>query len=208
MNKTEFLNQLERLLKSLKKKECSKYLSYYSEMIDDAIEDGCTEEEAVNRIGTPGEIAQQILNEQDNQPGKPATPMQKILITILLILGAPLWGSLLLAAICLAAGIALTAAVLILSAYIVIWCVPITTGALSISSLLLSVISMIGSPVIFFGNAPVGVTQFGIGIFAAGIFLLSGLLTWVLGAYFIKVTVHFSRWLKNLFKRRKKEAFA
>lgn len=208
MNKTEFLNQLERLLKSLQKKECSKYLSYYSEMIDDAIEDGCTEEEAVNRIGTPGEIAQQILNEQDDQPAKPATPMQKIIITILLILGAPLWGSLLLGAICLAAGLALAAVMLILAAYIVIWCLPFTTGALSISCLFLSVISMIGAPVIFLGNAPVGVTQFGVGIFTAGIFVLAGLLTQILGSYFIKVTVRFSRWLKHLFKRHKKEAFA
>lgn len=144
-----------------------KYLSYYGELIDDAVEDGCTEEEAVARIGSPGAIAQQILSEQENAPAKPIAPAQKILILVLLILGAPLWGSLLLGAICLAAGLALAAIALILAAYLVIWCVPLTSGAISISSLLLAVISMIGAPFLFPANAPVAVTQFGVGILSA-----------------------------------------
>ena len=39
MRKDEFLSSLERLLRSLKREERNKFLSYYSEMIDDYMED-------------------------------------------------------------------------------------------------------------------------------------------------------------------------
>lgn len=59
MKKDEFISSLERLLRSLKREERNRFLSYYSEMIADYMEDGCEEEEAVQRIGNPGEIAQE-----------------------------------------------------------------------------------------------------------------------------------------------------
>ena len=71
MRKDEFLSSLERLLRSLKREERNKFLSYYSEMIDDYMEDGCGEEEAVGRIGSPGEIAQEILTDREERPAKP-----------------------------------------------------------------------------------------------------------------------------------------
>lgn len=53
MKKDEFISSLERLLRSLKREERNRFLSYYSEMIADYMEDGCEEEEAVQRIGNP-----------------------------------------------------------------------------------------------------------------------------------------------------------
>ena len=50
MNKSEFLNSLEEKLKELPKDEIRKTIDYYDEMIDDRIEDGMTEEEAVKSI--------------------------------------------------------------------------------------------------------------------------------------------------------------
>ncbi len=206
MNKLTFLARLEKLLKGLPKKERETHLSYYQEMIDDAMEDGCTEEEAVRRIGSPGEIAEQILSEQETTM-KPVSAVKKIIITLLLIIGSPLWGSILLAAAALATGLLITALMLVLCAYIVIWCLPVATGALSLSCLMLAVVSTIGAFPIFSGNAALGVLQFGTGILSAGIFILAGWLTLFLGKYFISVTVRFSRWLKHLFTR-KKEAIA
>lgn len=98
MSKTEFLTRLEKLLKGLSRKERETHLSYYQEMIEDAMEDGCTEAEAVARIGSPGEIAEQILSEQET-PAKPVSAGKKIVIAILLIIGSPLWGSILLAVV-------------------------------------------------------------------------------------------------------------
>lgn len=206
MNKLEFLARLEKLLKGLPKKERETHLSYYREMIEDAIEDGCAEEEAIARIGSPGEIAEQILSEQET-PAKPVSAGKKIVIAILLIIGSPLWGSILLAAAALGAGVLITVLALVLCAYIVIWCLPVTTGALSLSCLLLAVVSTVGAFPIFFSNAALGMLQFGVGILSAGVFILAGWLTLLLGSYFVRVTVRFSRWLKRLFTRRK-EAIA
>lgn len=206
MNKTAFLARLERLLKGLPKKERDTHLSYYREMIEDAVEDGCTEEEAIERIGSPGAVAEQILSEQE-ETVKPVSAGRRFFIMILLILGSPLWGSLLLAGAALALGIGLAAAMLVLCVYIVIWCVPLSSGALSLSSLLLAVISTVGAFPVFFSNAPLGVLQFGVGILSAGVFILAGWLTLLLGKYFVCVTVRFSKWLKRLFTR-KKEAIA
>lgn len=47
MNKQEFLERLENLLNKLSPSEREKAILYYSEMIEDFIEDGCTQEEAV-----------------------------------------------------------------------------------------------------------------------------------------------------------------
>ncbi|MDO4344171.1 MAG: DUF1700 domain-containing protein [Eubacteriales bacterium] len=206
MNKTEFLDRLEKLLKSLDKQERRKFLAYYSEMIDDAMEDGCTEEEAVARIGSPGAAAEEILSEREIAPQKSSSTVKKITIAILLILGSPLWGSIVLAAVLLAAGLILTAAALVLSAYILIWCIPITAGAVAISSLILSVVSTLGAVPILLSNPALGVFQFGAGIMAAGAFILCSLAAQCTGKYFIKVTISFTKWLKGLFAKKKKEA--
>ena len=177
MSKEEFLGSLNRLLKSLGKSEREKSLSYYNEIIDDYMEDGYTEEQAVEQIGNPGLIAQEILEEQQSQMKAPMSRGTKVLVAVLLVLGFPLWGSLMLAGFC----IVLSAVLLVLSAYIVIWCIPLCTGAASVAGLILSVVS--------------------IGMLSAGIFILTGLLTWVLGKYFVKVTASFSKWLAGTVTR-------
>ena len=97
MSKEEFLGSLNRLLKSLGKSEREKSLSYYNEIIDDYMEDGYTEEQAVEQIGNPGLIAQEILEEQQSQMKAPMSRGTKVLVAVLLVLGFPLWGSLMLA---------------------------------------------------------------------------------------------------------------
>lgn len=191
MSKKEFLESLGRLLKSLGKSEREKSLSYYNEIIDDYMEDGYTEEQAVEQIGNPGLIAQEIIEEQRTQTKEPMSRGMKGLIAVLLVLGFPVWGSLVLAGFC----IILSAVLLVLSAYIVIWCIPVCTGAASVAGLILSVVSMGGAAIIIFQNPAAGVIQLGVGMSSAGIFILSGLLTWILGKYFVKVTVRFSKWL-------------
>ena len=63
MNKQEFLNELEKYLITLPKNDVSSHILFYGEMIDDIVEDGKTEEEAVMQIGTPKEVANQIIKE-------------------------------------------------------------------------------------------------------------------------------------------------
>ena len=210
MNKTDFLAALEKQLKKLKKADRSRYLDYYSEMIDDYTEDGCTEQEAIRRIGTPGDIAHEILAEQKDSPEASTSSSKKVLTTVLLIIGSPLWASVLLLIVALALSFAamavcLTAAgaLLVLTAYVMLWCVPLMIASLSIGALVLSVISLIGAIPIGIGNTALGIVQFGTGIGMLGLFILTALATVHLGRLFAKATVRFTLWLKHLFRRKK-----
>ena len=99
-------------------------LDFYREAIDDRMDSGLTEQEAVADLGSPEEIANQILAE---------TPLPKLIrakVTpsrtlkaweiVLLILGSPLWLSLLLAAAAVALAVYLVIWSLLISAYAVV----------------------------------------------------------------------------------------
>ena len=132
MTKSTFIDELRGLLESLNEDECNKFISYYEEIIEDYKESGLTEQEVIEKIGSPQSIANNILSEQDSININIPSFNSKILNMILLILGFPLWGSLL-----------LTAVLLILSAYIIIWCIPFTTGVSSIAFFVASLVSII-----------------------------------------------------------------
>lgn len=134
MTKKEFMCKLKRRLSVLSKVEADERLTFYSEMIDDRVEEGLTEDEAVLAIGEVDEIAAQISAEAmhlKNTFGikgmfKPQDKTQ----TLLLILGAPLWLPLLLAALAVAA-----------SLYIVLWALVITLWAVELPFLIFSLLS-------------------------------------------------------------------
>ena len=63
MSKADFLRLLERALAQLSEEERQKNLEYYSELLDDMMEEGMTEAEATAKLGSPGQIAQSILQE-------------------------------------------------------------------------------------------------------------------------------------------------
>ena len=91
MNKQEFLSKLRKGLLGLPPKEKKEHLSFYSEMIDDRIEDGLSEEAAVSEIGHIEDIIAQIKATAPKKKKSAGT-------IVLLILGFPVWGSLLIAA--------------------------------------------------------------------------------------------------------------
>ncbi len=95
MTRLEFVYALREELKGLPLEDIERHVDYYGEMIDDRIEEGMSEEEAVADIGDPKEIAAQILSE---------TPIKKIVKEnikqrrklnstemLLLIATSPLW---------------------------------------------------------------------------------------------------------------------
>ena len=103
MKKQEFLDKLKGSLWAMPEADIRNSLEYYSEMIDDRMEDGLSEEEAVAAIGDLDEIVSQILSETPRPPqvvkpeenqGQKKTQKQdntKNWMIILLILGSPLW---------------------------------------------------------------------------------------------------------------------
>lgn len=63
MTKLEFLAALKGRLDGLSDADVKKSLEFYSEMIDDRVEEGLTEEEAVKEIGSPIDVADKIIAE-------------------------------------------------------------------------------------------------------------------------------------------------
>lgn len=122
MNKLEFLKQLRQGLRGLPQDDIEERLTFYGEMIDDRIEEGLSETEAVAAIGTVGDIVSQILTETSlskivKEKIKPKSPIRPWVI-VLLILGFPLWFPIMIAVIAI-----------VLTAYIVVWAVIITLWA-------------------------------------------------------------------------------
>ena len=73
MNKEEFLSALRRELLGLTPEERKHWMDYYGEPIDDAVEDGLSETEAVGSLGTVSELAAQIRAETPAlMPAEPA----------------------------------------------------------------------------------------------------------------------------------------
>ena len=122
MNKREFLMVLRDRLRDLPEEDIQRVLDYYSEILADRIDEGMTEQEAVAALGTLDEIETQIRQESGQgtapteseekntlEPPVSAMPDQEVpqpqkpkgsrspWVWVLLILGAPVWGSLLVA---------------------------------------------------------------------------------------------------------------
>ena len=103
MNKQEFLQRLCDALGDLPQEEREERLTFYSEMIDDRVEEGLSQEEAVAQIGSIEDILPPSTN--------PSAPPETVKITVkpnrtlkaweilLLVLGSPIWISLLIAAL-------------------------------------------------------------------------------------------------------------
>ena len=122
MTKKEFLAALRRKLRAVPQAELRERLGFYSEIIDDKMEEGLTEGEAVADAGNVDEIAEQILAEVEIPKAKakaPASPWQ----IVLLIIGSPVWLSIL------------------ISVYAVIWSVVITLWAIEIPMFIFAMIS-------------------------------------------------------------------
>jgi len=68
MTKSQFLDRIKAGIASLPQGDKEKYLEYYSEMVDDRMEEGMTEEEAVADIGSASDIIAQILREAPSKP--------------------------------------------------------------------------------------------------------------------------------------------
>ncbi len=116
MNKQQFLSAIREKLTGLPKDDINKSLDYYEEMIQDGIEDGLSEDEAVEALGSMEDIVSQILSEAylpktiktEEKVSKGFNAWE----IVLLILGSPIWIPLL-----------FTAFVLVLTFFIVIWSV-------------------------------------------------------------------------------------
>lgn len=101
MSKQEFLTELREALAGLPQSDIEERMAFYSEMIDDRMEEGLTEAEAVAAVGTVSDIVLQVVDDYPFpeiiktriRTRKPMSPMT----IVLLCLGSPIWLSLLIA---------------------------------------------------------------------------------------------------------------
>ena len=126
MTKQEFMTQLRLGLSGLPQEETAERMTFYREMIEDRVEDGLSEAEAVAEMGPVDQIVSQTLSEIPlprlvKERMKTNRRLQGWEL-VLLILGAPLWFPLLIAAFAV-----------LLSVYIVIWAVILSLWAVEVS---------------------------------------------------------------------------
>ncbi len=166
MNKEQFLNELRSRLNGLPRAELEERLFFYCEMIDDRVEDGLTEEEAVAGIGTVDEIVDQILEEVPLSALVKEKVRQrrglKIWEIILIVLGFPIWLPLLISAF----AIALSLYVVLWSIMISIWAVDLSLAACAVGGVLSAVWYLVK------GNPAAAGFAFGAAVICAGLAVL------------------------------------
>ena len=154
MNRNEFNKALRRGLSSLSHEDIEAQVSFYNEMIDDRMEEGLSEEEAVAQIGSVEQIiGHAILDE----PVKQKHTLGALEI-VLLVLGSPVWLSLLIAAFAL-----------VLSLYTVLWSVVVSLWAVEGSVLGCAFAGFVVPIAYMFDGHPLNALAFlGFSLFCAG----------------------------------------
>lgn len=166
MDKIDFLYELQQKLAGLPEDDISRSLDYYAEMIDDRIEEGMTEQQAVADLGNIDDIVRLILADIPlkklvKEKVKPRRTLNAWEI-VLLILGSPIWLSLLIAAFAV-----------VLSIYVSLWAVIIALHATGIAVAATAVAGFVCAMIlILFGNLPLGLFLLGASLICAGLSIL------------------------------------
>lgn len=166
MNKEEFLSELRRKISGLPHEDIEERIAFYSEMIDDRIEDGLPEEEAVAGIGNVDGIVEQIMSEiplsklvREKVKSKRSLKAWEI---ILLVLGSPVWLPILISVLAV-----------FLSVYVIIWAVAVCIYAACFSMAAGAVGGISGLFISLFKGAPaVALFSLGAAAVCAGLSIL------------------------------------
>ena len=166
MTKNDFLTELRAALEGLPEEDVEKSLEYYSEMIDDRIEDGLSEEEAVADLGSIEDIRAQIVKDTPitkliKEKIKPKRTLSGLEIT-LLIVGFPIWFPLL-----------ASAAATLFSIWFSLWAVVISFYAVEAAFMASAVGGIIAAVVMLtVGNSLSGLFLLGCSLACVGLGIL------------------------------------
>ena len=170
MNKQEFLLGLRGALADLPEADVKTSLDYYAEIIDDQMEEGIPEAEAVASLGTVASVAEQILMD---------TPLPKLvkakmrkrrrmtgLELTLLIVGFPIWFPILISLLAV-----------VFAVYVSLWAVVVSLYASDLTLAAGVPVGIVGGVVLFItGNPAAALLILGAGLVCGGlsIFLFLG----------------------------------
>ncbi len=174
MSKAEYIKAVELALAKAPKNDREKILDYCMEMIDDRMEEGMTEEDAIADMGLPQMMAEQLLAETMSKEEKQPRRKLRVWEIVLLILGSPIWLSMLLSLFAV-----------LLSCFLMLWVMVAVCYILVLSLAVVFLAGLVGS-VLFWvqGQAAQGFVLLGSGLICGGIavFLLLGSNYFTLGA--------------------------
>lgn len=197
MNKNDFLNKLEKAMSGLPQEEIQKTLDYYSEIIGDAVEEGESAKDVIERFDSAEEIAGKIIND---------TPLSKLVKEdvkrrnlstreiIFIIIGSPIWIPILISVLAI-----------IFSIYISIWSIVASIFAVSAALALSGVALAVLAPFLMNEVPFKAMFLFGTALISIGASVFVFYLAMWCAKLTVKLTVFIMRNVKTLFIRRRSE---
>ena len=196
MDKKEFLTKLREKLSHLSDFDAQERINFYSEMIDDRMEEGLSEEDAISAIGSADAVASEVLEEivieemaKDESEKKTKDISENTTENIakkrdekypteiknakkgrltagqiaLLVLGAPVWASLLVAA----AAVAFSLFAVAWSLVVVFWSVAVALAVSGVGGIVVGIVEL-------FLQGAVGAILVGSAFVACGLSVFAG----------------------------------
>lgn len=191
MTKNEFIAELSGRLSSFPRNEAEKSISYFSEIIDDKLDDGSSEEQAIESLGDMDDIVKNIMLDASftaiikTKAGE--KKKRSTAGTVLLWVGSPLWLTLLIAAVAVFTAVYVS----IWSVIIAVWSAMGTLAATGIACIPAAIVTMTYAP--FNGIFGLGAAFVLIGLSVFMFFAAKRITVWC-----IKLTVIFVRFVKNI----------
>ena len=197
MNKQEFISALSKRLQSIDGCDVDERISFYCEIIDDKIEEGMNEDEAVAQIGSIDDIVAQISAEigaaKPKATEKAPQKRSRALEITLLVIGSPIWGAILISLL-----------TVVFSLWVSLWAVAVAlwvaTFALCIGSVAVIVAGVV---LLTVGEKGTGLLAISTSLICAGFSILMCLGSFMVSKGMAALTKLLGRATKRCFKRRK-----
>lgn len=196
MNKQDFLAQLRKGFSGLPKDDVEERLTFYGEMIEDRMEEGLSEEEAVSAVGTVDEIVSHVIADiplvkiaRERIKPKRQPDVWEI---VLLVLGAPIWLSLIISAFAV-----------ILSLYVSLWSVIISLWSVFVLLIGCAFGGVVaGAVYVCTGNTLTGIAMIGAGAVCTGLTILMYYGCKAVTKGVVILTKKIAVWIKSCFIRK------
>ena len=175
MSKQEFIDELRAKLSKLPNIDIEERLRFYEEMINDRMEDGLSEQEAISGIGSIDEIYAQFYQDVPKShlnldKARQKAKTRKNRKIIILSSTAIIWGPILIALAVSALAVAISLVALAISLFVTLWAligsVWIIFAAFALSAPAAILIAILN---IFSGNILPGIAIIGGGMVVAGL---------------------------------------
>ncbi len=195
MNKEMFLEALEDRLFQLPDEEKKQQVDYYREVLEDKIEDGMSEEEAVASFGDIDTLADDILQDTPLttlvktkvKPKKGWTPAAIVLVVV----GSPIW-----------VPIAIAVLAVVISIFAVCWAVIVSIFAAVLSIGIGGIYLIVKGFTLAGSGFPYILLTIGSGITMAGLCLFAWLGARILVIWMVQFTKWLAREIKGIFIKK------